>query len=164
MSDPLVPRTRWRYMLTPTLLTGFVLITVVLIGTLVVGLDNLRRVYETGEVVVHTYAVKDGLDELLAAMVDAETGERGFIITGEETFLEPYDRGRAATAAKIARVRDLTVDNREQQADLERMAAAVERRWEELEEAIRQRRESSFATGQAVVATNVGKRTMDGMR
>ena len=164
MSKLLATRGGWTQVLTPTLLIGFVLIIVVLIGTLFVGLANLRNVYETGEVVAHTFAVKDSLDELLATMIDAETGERGFIITGAASYLEPYDRARAATSSRIARLRALTADNREQQADLDRMAAAAELRLGELADAIRQRRESSFATAQAVVATNAGKRTMDGMR
>src|SRR5229473_1784874 len=71
--------------LTPGLLAGFVVIIVVLIATLAVGIVNLENLYGTSAAVMHTYAVKDALQQLLAMTVDAETSERGFIITGAES-------------------------------------------------------------------------------
>jgi PAS domain S-box-containing protein len=121
-------------------------------------------VYDTSEAVAHTQSVKRGLEVLLSTMVDAETGERGFIITGMTSYLEPYESARNAISPEIAQVRAMTADNPEQQADLDRLSAAAEVKVGELAEAIRQRRESGFAAAQAMVMTNVGKRTMDGIR
>jgi len=52
----------------------------------------------------------------------------------------------------------------EQHADLERVSTATTAKLEELARVIQQRREYGFAAAQAVVATNIGKRTMDGIR
>ena len=150
--------------LTPGLLAGFVLIVIVLIATLVIGLANLRNVYSTSEAVVHTYSVKVALNELLLSTVDAETGERGFIITGEAEYLEPYDRARAAIAKDTATVRALIADNTEQRDDLDRLSAATELKLREVDEAIRARRDAGFNEAQAIERSNVGERTMDGMR
>src|SRR5439155_10577569 len=128
------------------------------------GTVNLRSVYDSSGVVAHTYAVKSGLQQLLTRALDAETGERGFIITGEVTYLEPYDRARNLISSDIAMVRALTADNREQQADRDRLSALAEVKLEELAKAVEQRRVSGLAAAQAVVATNVGKHTMDDMR
>src|SRR5437588_649156 len=74
--------------LTPGLWVGFVVIVVVLIATLFVSLANLRRVYEAAGSVAHTNAVRAALQQLLATVVDAETGERRFVITGQPAYLE----------------------------------------------------------------------------
>jgi PAS domain S-box-containing protein len=158
------PAVEWIRALTPGLLAGFAAIAIVLIATLVVGLINLRRVYDATEMVAHTYAVKEVLHRLLATSVDAETGERGFIITGTTGYLEPYERAREAIAADIGQARTLMAGNFEQQADLDRLSATANLKLGELGEAIRQRRESGFVAAQSVVATNVGKRRMDEMR
>jgi signal transduction histidine kinase len=150
--------------LTPGILAGFFVIVLVLIATLIVGLANLRNVYSASEAVARTYLVKVALSELLLAAVDAETGERGFIITGEAEYLDPYDRAREVVVADISRVGALVADNPEQRADLDRLSAVTEVKLHELAEAVRQRREMGFAAAQAIVTTNVGMRTMDRMR
>jgi len=53
------------------------------------------------------------------AMVDQETGVRGYLITGDERFLEPYHRGGNAYTGAIQKLRDLTSDNPAQQSRLE---------------------------------------------
>ena len=158
------PTMRSSSVLTPGLWVGFVVIVVVLIATLFVGLANLRNVYETAESVAHANAVKAGLERLLATMVDAETGERGFVITSQPAYLEPYDQARATLPSELANLRALTTDNPEHQQDLDRLSAASELKLGELAEAVRQRQESGFAAAQAAVADNVGKRLMDDIR
>jgi CHASE3 domain sensor protein len=83
-------------------------VIVVLIATLAVGLKNLRSLYDASGAVVHTHEVTAGLEQLLLPAVDAETGERGFIITGTDNYLEPYERARNQMASVLARVRALT--------------------------------------------------------
>jgi CHASE3 domain sensor protein len=150
--------------LSPGLLTGFVLIVLVLVGTLVVGLVNLRRVADATDAVEHTNAVETGLERLLATLVDAETGERGFIITGNPSYLEPYDRARREIPSRITEVRALTADNRDHQADLDQLSAAADAKLRELADTVQQRRELGFAAAQAAVASHLGKRIMDDMR
>ena len=91
--------------------------------------------------------------------VSADTSSRATTAT-----LNPYTRGVAATATEIERVRQLMADNREQQIDLDRVAADTQVKLDELAKAIQARRENGFDAAQAVVLTNLGKRTMDGIR
>jgi signal transduction histidine kinase len=155
---------QWSRVLTPGLLIVFAVAIVVLVAMLFVGLGNLRDVYGTSEAVARSYAVKAALEQLLATIVDAETGERGFVITGAETYLEPYSRARAEIAADFALVHRLTADNREQQADLDRLATLANRKLDELAKAVALRRESGFAAAQAKVADDVGRQLMNEMR
>src|SRR6185503_421977 len=108
---------------TPGLAFGFLAIVLVLVVGVVVALANVATVYRAASAVAHTNDVKGQLQALLASLIDAETGERGYIITGRDSYLEPYTRGVAATATEIGRVRQLTADNQEQQIDLDRVAA-----------------------------------------
>ena len=149
---------------TPALAFGFIAIVLVLVVGVVVALANVGTVYRAAGAVAHTSAVKTQLQALLASLIDAETGERGYIITGNDSYLEPYTRGVAAAATELGRVRQLTADNPEQQIDLDRVAAETRVKLDELAKAIQARREKDFEAGQAVVLTNVGKRTMDGIR
>ncbi len=149
---------------TPGLLVSFAGIIVLLIAARFVNTLNIRNVYTTGEAVAHTHAVKDALHQILTTAVDAETGGRGFIITGTASYLGPYERARTAISASIAQARALTADNREQQGDLDRLSAAADSKLADLAEAIHRRRESGLAAAQAVVETGTGKPTMDEMR
>jgi signal transduction histidine kinase len=153
-----------RHILTPALLAAFVAIIIVLLVALFVGIANLRTVEATSEAVAQTYSVELALRELLATLVDAETGERGFIITGQDSYLDPYQRARDEISSALARVRALVADGPEQRVDVQRLSRATELKLTELSDAIRQRRESGFAAAQAQVATNVEKRTMDQIR
>ncbi|PYQ71815.1 MAG: hypothetical protein DMG01_25130 [Acidobacteria bacterium] len=161
------PRSRagdWSRVLTPGLVIGFVGAIVVLLAMLFVGLGNLHDVYGTTEAVAHTYAVKAALEQLLSKIVDAETGERGFMITGDGKYLEPYEPARMTISTSFAETRTLMADNRAQQVDLDRLSTLSDRKFEELSKAVSARRESGFAAAQAKVADNVGKQLMDEMR
>ena len=161
MSAPGVP---FRRVLTPGLLAGFASIFVVIVATFLVSNTTLRDVYTTSDAVARAHQVNTSLGKLLLAAVDAETGERGFIITGNDSYLEPYNRGRSEIAAALAHTRELTAANHDHQADMDRLAALAGVKLQELEDALEQRRRAGFAAAQAVVATNRGKRTMDEMR
>ena len=69
----------------------------------------------------HTEATIDESRALLASMVDAETGERGYLISGDEIYLAPYREAQIAVPQHFARMKELTVDNPAQQARLERV-------------------------------------------
>jgi PAS domain S-box-containing protein len=157
--------TDWSWFgLPPKLLAAFSAISLALVLAFVATLVNLRNVYGTAEMVSHTHAVLGSLQRLLAAVVDAETGQRGFIITGSDQYLEPYLRARADMPATFARVRTLTIDNLAQQDDIHRLQSLTDLKLTELAEAIQLRRASGFPAAQALVKTDGGKHTMDAMR
>jgi PAS domain S-box-containing protein len=150
--------------LNPALLAGFLTVTAILVAAHVIGLASLREVHEAGGAVAHSQAVRGGLEALLATLADAETGARGFVITGAPEYLEPYERARTAIAAQVASLRVLFADNVDQIADLDRLSAKADRTFEQLADAVRRRRESGFAAAQAEVADQVGRRSMDETR
>jgi signal transduction histidine kinase len=154
----------WWQVLTPALLVGFGVLILTTVGILIVAVANLRHVHATGGDVAKTYSVKVAMQQLLTTMVDAETGERGYIITNDLRYLEPYDGALQTAANALVRIRTLTADTPEQKAEVDRLSDAVRHKFDELAEAIRQRRELGFDAAQAQVAMNVDKRTMDEIR
>lgn len=76
----------------------------------------------------HTYSVIAELEKQVLALVNIETGQRGYLVTGDESFLEPYHDGKEAFLRRNDRLEEMTADNPQQ---LERLAELEKRyhRW-----------------------------------
>src|SRR5262249_6433218 len=74
------------------LVAPFAIAIIIFIATLLLGIHALEGVHESSKAVAETYSIKAALEHVLTTILDAETGERGFILTGMESFLAPYDR------------------------------------------------------------------------
>jgi methyl-accepting chemotaxis protein len=64
----------------------------------------------------HTYEVLNSLDETVGQLSDAETGQRGYLLTGDETYLEPYRAAIKTVDQAVAYLKNLTADNPNQLA------------------------------------------------
>ena len=121
-------------------------------------------VEEAQTAVAHTYVVEADLARTLSTMVDAETGQRGFLITGEERYLEPYRTALAILETQLQQLASLTADNDDQQRDLRQARELVSTKLTELSETIAVRRSEGFDAASRVVLTDRGKRGMDELR
>ena len=101
------------------ILSGFIICTVILIAVAIFSFKNSEKFIETNQWVNHTHEVLYEFDQVLAATVDAETGTRGFIITGNEGFLEHYKSSKDRILEHLDKVKNLTVDNASQQQNIE---------------------------------------------
>ena len=126
---------------------------------------SVRRENETGRLVDHTHRVIELNHEVLARMVDAETGERGFIITGDSAYLAPYRGSAADVRQNLERLRQLTRDNPPQQARLDSVGPLIARRLDLLEARIGVRqRFGSDSARVAIMRAGGGKALMDSVR
>jgi signal transduction histidine kinase len=115
--------------------------------------------------VQHTLEVISQVEQIMSLSKDAETGSRGFLITGENNYLEPYTVARRELPAALNRYGRLTVDNPVQRANLVEMRAVIEQRMDLLEEGIEVRREGNTHDDvRAMVLTGTGKVEMDHLR
>ena len=73
------------------LILGMGLIILLLIGNAWIGYHNIRQLNEDAAWVAHTQEVMDALEEVVSTMKDAQTGERGYLLTGENRYLQPYE-------------------------------------------------------------------------
>ena len=95
---------------------------------------------------------------------DAETGQRGFVLTGDSAYLAPFAAATGGVAADTERLRGLTRDNAAQQRRLDTVGALVRAKFAELESTIRLRAAGRADEALAVVRAGTGKREMDSLR
>ena len=149
---------------TRALLVGCAAVVVLLAVVLATGEIRLRNVHAATESVRQCEELELTLQRLLTTMVDAEAGQRGFIISGAPRYLEPFDLARMQTARHLALVRAFVGDSRDDQADLHRISAAVQAKLEELARIVEVRRQPGFDSAEAVRITDAGRQTLDELR
>jgi CHASE3 domain sensor protein len=146
------------------LAAGFGLSGLVLLIIIFVSFRTSTGLVENNALVEHSHDVESKLTDLLSELKDAETGQRGFIITGEDPYLEPYRAALGQIPDTLHGVRRLTADNPDQQRRLDALAPLVDAKLAELKSTIDLRRTDGFAAATKVVTSNVGKATMDKAR
>ena len=107
-----------------------------------------------------SYQVLDRVAEVRVLLRDAERGQRGYLITGREYYLEPYRAALGELAVTVDELAGATAQDPRQVADVVALRAAVQGRLGELDETIRLRRTQGFDAAQAVVATDRGRDAM----
>jgi len=133
---------------------------------LVAGLlyRNGRSFIEASEWVSHTHEVLAELEATLSAVAEAQTAARGYIITGQEVFLEPYQAAAPGVRANLDRLKSLTSDNPSQQRRLAILESAVAEKLDSLQQNIDLRKQKGFEAAQQRVATGIGTRQMNRVR
>ncbi len=112
----------------------------------------------------HTYQVLGLLDEVSSKIKDAETGQRGYIITGQDPYLEPYQSAIASLEQPLQKLRKLTADNPNQQNQLNILEPLVKERVNVLKKVIAARDNQGFEAARKLILVNEGKLLMDQIR
>ena len=142
------------------LYAGFGTALVIMAVLSTVAYNNISNLTSTASQVEHTHEVLGELEAVLGWLKDAETGQRGYVITREDRYLEPYN----AALDGIAHVRELTIDNPVQTQRIDDLKPFVDDKFEELLETINLRRNETFEAARDVVLTDAGKSIMDNIR
>ena len=101
MAKPNHNREQW------TLTAGFILAITILIINGVVSTWNIRKAAENNGLVVHSLEVISGLQALISTATDAETGQRGFLITGNDAYLQPFVAAVDKLSSITAQIKNL---------------------------------------------------------
>ncbi|THF50968.1 methyl-accepting chemotaxis protein [Allorhizobium terrae] len=145
----------------------FVILLVVSLAISAISWNSLSRQEQSSGWTVHTYQVLAKMDAIVAAMVDQETGIRGYLLSGgDEKFLEPQKAGKENYTAAYAAVRSLTSDNQVQQKRLADLDATVQE-WQTkvvAQEIALMKDPATKAQGQQLEISGAGKQFMDGVR
>ena len=118
--------------------------------------DNLR--------IVHSHQVITTLDGILSSVKDAETGQRGFLLTDDEHYLEPYNAALLVITSQLDELSELTRDNPRQQNRIGPLKLHIDAKLAELKQTIDLRRTQGAEAALAVVTTDRGKAEMDTIR
>jgi PAS domain S-box-containing protein len=114
--------------------------------------------------VEHTHEVLGSLELLLAAVTDSEIAERGFVITGDDKYLDPYRQSSQVVAVRLKRLRELTADNARQRERMDRVAPLITDRISNLRAVIELRTTQGFAAAQREIMAGKGTQFHDRIR
>ena len=146
------------------LLAGFGLSALILVVIAFVSFRNSTGLIDNDALVAHGHQVRTELADLLSELKDAETGQRGFLLTGSEPYLEPYEAALRTTKTTLADLVKLTSDNPRQQRRLAALSPLIDSKFAELKETIDLRRSQGFDAALKIVLGNTGKMLMDQIR
>ncbi len=149
---------------------GYGIVLALMAGVSLVVYVSISSLIDSSKWVNHTYDVIINAKNVGAAMVDMETGQRGFVIAGKDRFLEPFDQGQAVFNDLIKKGKQLTSDNPKQVVRWQKVAD-LKRRWitEAAEPEIAARRqvtkgEQAIANFKEISSRTVGKEIFDSIR
>lgn len=141
-------------------LAGALLLTGTIIFTYRVGSMSVRSARQ----MAHERLVTTRLDEFLSTTKDIETGQRGYILTGEEPYLEPYKQGVTRVQLDLASLQELASNGDLRPEDVELVGQLTEKKLAELDRSIRLRREGGLEAALPQVRTGLGREFMEDIR
>ncbi len=143
---------------------GFALAGLILLLVALVGYRSTATLIENNDAVSHSYQVRTGLADLLSELKDAETGQRGYLLTGTDSYLGPYESALPNIKKTFGDVKNLTSDNPSQQRRLDSISHVIDQKLAELAHTIELRRTTGLDAALKVVETDLGKSYMDQIR
>ncbi|MFY2561168.1 response regulator [Corallococcus terminator] len=150
--------------LPPGTFAGFIVAALAIFVIAILSYRSLESHSDAAELVRHTMEVSERMKTLLSTLKDAETGQRGFLLTGERTYLEPYASASRALPAQLERIRELVSDNDSQLQRLEALKPLVEAKLAELQATIDLKTAGQSEAALTRVRTNEGIELMNRMR
>lgn len=133
----------------------------------IIGLASYRsitRLVDTVHLELHTHEVLAELDDIFFQLQNAETGQRGYLLTGEERYLDPYHTAIQKIDQEVRALRQLTVEIPSYRQRLDTLEALIAEKFAELKETIDLRKTQGFAAALGVVQTDQGRQIMDTIR
>ena len=155
---------RSRLQLPPGTLAGLVIAAVAVSLIALFTYRSLASREDAVERVTRTLEAQRQLEAILSDVKDAETGQRGFLLTGEERYLEPYTNAKASLAGEIIAFRSLIADNTSQQRRLDTLERLAAEKIDELGQTIAARRSGNPDGAISLLRTDRGKAAMDRIR
>ncbi|MGH7295020.1 MAG: methyl-accepting chemotaxis protein [Polyangiaceae bacterium] len=143
---------------------GFALAFLLLLGIGTVAYRSIDALTRSSYSVSHAHQVLEHLETTLSLLKDAETGARGFALTGQDAFLEPHAHAVVALPATLRELRELMADSPGEQRSLDKLDALAQAKLAELEQVIDLRRSQGLGPVAAFLTLGAGKRAMDDIR
>jgi PAS domain S-box-containing protein len=130
---------------------SFAAVAAFLIGTSAARYVALKHALDDSHEVASTREILRELDGLLSTLKDAETGQRGFIITGDPRYLDPFRKAGRSLERELARLGELVADDPAQRVRLEQLRKATDQQTAELQTTIELREQEGFEAAKAAV-------------
>jgi hypothetical protein len=143
---------------------GLGLIVLLLVANVLISQWNTRRLIDNEHRVLYTQTVLTTLEEVLARVTEAETSERGYLITGDEDYLRTHKLAVERTGETLQRLTKLPTDDPQWQPRIHALQVRVQERFDELRRAIAAQQAEGFDAARHSVSTNHGRQLMNEMR
>ncbi len=135
-----------------------------LAGLIVVSLFAVEAQHRVRERAQSAEEIEKSLMRLLGQVRDAESGQRGYLLMGSETYLEPFRTAAPEVASTFETLRKEVGGDSEMQSRLERIRILATAKLDELERTISLKRAGNSSAALAIVGSGAGKRAMDDLR
>ncbi len=140
---------------------GFGFSLLLLIISSIASYISINNLLKSSSLVAHTQLIIAKLELVISGLKDAESGQRGFLLTGDETFYAPFNSGKTQALNVFDEVKQLTADNPAQQKNCIILKKALNKRLESLIDRIEEKRVDLTITKSKL---EIGKNYMDNCR
>ena len=137
-----------------------------LAALLLIGINEVghKRSQDAVQAMSHGQQTRNAANRLLQSMLDAETGQRGYLLTGNEGYLEPYDKSVITVKTNLEELHTQYLHSTEDLQQFALLARAVSRKLAEMELSLRLRRQGNEDAWKFILFTDVGREHMDSIR
>jgi PAS domain S-box-containing protein len=145
-------------------IAGFVVLGLLLVANAVMTKHRMDVQSGNAQWVLHSRQVEVALEETESTLKDAETGQRGYLLTGDATYLAPYDRAKAEIGSRLDKLARMTADNTMQQANINQLRVLTQEKMDELAQTVSLYQSGKADEAKAVVLSDRGLLLMDKIR
>ncbi len=143
---------------------GFTVSSIFLIGIGIVGYWSISILIAASNSVTHTHKVLEQVTSFLSQLKDSETGQRGYLLTGDTQYLEPYQNATQTGPKRFNTLHGRTPDNPNQQRRSDQIESLSTAKFAELQKTIDLRKAGRSDEAMKIVLSGEGKKIMDDMR
>lgn len=144
-------------------LSGFLVTIIVLVTLGVLAFASTQQIINTAQRLNHTYRIINNAEQIIKIIVDIETGQRGFVITGNEEFLDPYYESSQRIDNYLNTLDSLTSNSPHQKASVILLRQSINIKLAWFKSVIEARRKN-FEMARDMVSGGHGKKTTDSIR
>lgn len=146
------------------LFIGIGVLCLLIIFNAALSYHQTRELKEAADWVAHSQKALAAVEQLVSTLKDAETGQRGFLITDDPMFLEPYNDALANYEKRLDRIANLTVDNPYQQECISRLRGLVKERLNSLARVLALRKDHGIDAAREAIRSGLGREAMVNIR
>lgn len=143
---------------------GFAIVMIVVVAVVIVALYDSNEIIKGENLIVHSHEVLNELKDIEVSLIDLETGQRGYIITGDLKYLEPYNTNLFTLNSKVDFLQKMTADNPSQTKRINVLKEMILIKLSVLNTAIDVRNNNGFEAVKLIIEAGGGKVIMDKIR
>lgn len=152
------------FFMLPKMTISLPLAVLAVVGLIFINEASFRTSTDAVADMQEAQLTRGALNDLKEIILDAETGQRGYLLTGNERYLEPYKNAINQVNQQLDKLRTTLTPYKDQMAEFSILSRHISRKLAELDLSIRMRREGKEEAWRFVLSTDVGKEHMQAIR